>query len=96
MIKVAQAALVYVSLLPGGNSGQMTMQVSSPLVPGSPSPLASLSEKELGYCVLAGITSKAFPAPERFLGNGKSCGYPVLHQLCDSRGPSPHLLQVPS
>lgn len=56
----------------------------------------SLSEKEPGYCVLAGITSNALPAPEMFWGNGKSSGDMVLHQLCDSRGPSPHLLQVPS
>lgn len=72
------------------------MQGSSPVVPRSPGPLTSLSEKELGYCVLAGITSNALPAPERFWGNGKSPGDTVLHQLCDSRGPSPYLLQVPS
>lgn len=95
-IKVAQAAFVYVCLLPDGDSGQTTMQVSSPMVPRSPGPLASLSEKKPGYCVLAGISSNALPAPEMFWGNSKSSGDMVLHQLCDSRGPSPHLLQVPS
>lgn len=42
-IKVAQAALVYVCLLPDGDSGQTTMQVSSPMVPRSPGSLTSLS-----------------------------------------------------
>lgn len=67
------------------------MQVALPVVPRSPAPLASRSEKELGCCVLAGIPSDDVLAPQRFLemeGDGDT----ALHQLCDSRGPSPHRL----
>lgn len=91
MTKVAQSVFVYICPLPDGNSDHRTMQVPFPVVPGSPSPLASHSEKELGYCVLAGIPSSALPAPERIPEMAKDT---ALHQLCDSTA-SPHLLQVP-
>lgn len=83
-------------LLPDGNSGQRTMQVALPVVPRSPAPLASRSEKELGCCVLAGIPSDDLLAPQRFLEMAKAMGTPLSTSSVTPGAPLPTVCKFPA
>lgn len=65
------------------------MHLSITCDPHSPGPLASLSEKELGYCVLGSITSDAWLTAERTLKVAKAVTTKLSTRSVTPRAPPP-------